>query len=104
MTDEKWNRCDVCGRFIALEDFERGAVRNLVYPDSDRTSETWETLCCRHGRPETIFTCLRCQANYEVGHQAPFVSECPVCGWRRQQAPDTLERDRQNRQDAYDLH
>jgi uncharacterized cysteine cluster protein YcgN (CxxCxxCC family) len=50
MTDQKWNRCDVCGRFIALGDFERGAVRNLVYPDSDRTVETWETLCPRHGQ------------------------------------------------------
>jgi DNA-directed RNA polymerase subunit RPC12/RpoP len=33
---------------------------------------------------EPIFTCLRCQANYEVGHLSRPVSECPVCGWRRE--------------------
>lgn len=46
--DEPWNRCDVCGRFIALADFDKGAVRNLVYPDSELTRETWETLCLKH--------------------------------------------------------
>jgi hypothetical protein len=43
-----WNRCDVCGRFIPLNDFERGAVRLLIYPDSEFTQETWETLCAKH--------------------------------------------------------
>ena len=47
-----WNRCDVCGRFIALEDFERGAIRHLIYPDSEFTRETWETLCRHHGQGE----------------------------------------------------
>jgi hypothetical protein len=45
---ELWNRCDQCGRFIAMEDFDRGAVRNLIYPDSHFTAEEWETLCIRH--------------------------------------------------------
>lgn len=46
---DPWNRCDECGRFIALADFDRGAVRRLVYPDSEFTRETWETLCIAHG-------------------------------------------------------
>jgi hypothetical protein len=49
MSREYWNRCDDCGRFISVTDFEHGdAVRKLVYPDSDRTRETWETLCRYH--------------------------------------------------------
>jgi hypothetical protein len=45
-----WNRCDSCGRFIALMDFDKGAVRRLIYPDSELTCETWETLCIDHAR------------------------------------------------------
>jgi hypothetical protein len=48
MTHEAWNRCDECGRFVALSDFEHGAIRRLVYPDSHRTVETYETLCKHH--------------------------------------------------------
>jgi hypothetical protein len=43
-----WNRCDQCGQFIAIDDFDSGAVRRLVYPDSEYTRETWETLCTKH--------------------------------------------------------
>jgi hypothetical protein len=46
--ENNWNRCDICGRFIAIADFDRGAVRSLSMPDSDRSRETWETLCVRH--------------------------------------------------------
>lgn len=28
---------------------------------------------------EKIFTCRRCEANYEVGHLEQPVTECPVC-------------------------
>ena len=42
--------CDECGRFIAMDDFDRGAMHRLVYPDSEYTRETWETLCCTHGQ------------------------------------------------------
>jgi hypothetical protein len=49
-----WNRCDVCGRFIAIQDFTDGAVRRLIYPDSDRTVETWETLCRVHALPDPV--------------------------------------------------
>lgn len=52
-----WNRCDVCGRFIAFEDFDRGAVRQLVTPDSAYTRETYETLCIEHA---TAGVCLKC--------------------------------------------
>jgi hypothetical protein len=44
-----WNRCDVCGRFIALSDFCNGlATRKLVSPDSEYSGEEWETLCEEH--------------------------------------------------------
>jgi hypothetical protein len=45
---ELWNRCDICGRFIAYKDFDHGAVRTLLTPDSDHSREEWETLCQRH--------------------------------------------------------
>jgi hypothetical protein len=45
-----WNRCDECGRFIALKAFapDGKAARRLIYPDSEFTVETWETLCQEH--------------------------------------------------------
>jgi hypothetical protein len=49
--DKTWNKCDVCGRFIRMEAFDcrhGKAVRRLVYPDSEFTCETWETLCEKH--------------------------------------------------------
>lgn len=45
MNRAPWNRCDGCGKFIAMAEFGNGAVRDMVYPDSDRTRETWATLC-----------------------------------------------------------
>lgn len=53
--DRLWNRCDVCGRFIRMEAFDcrhGHAVRRLVYPDSELTKETWETLCEAHASAE----------------------------------------------------
>ena len=42
---DKWNKCDICGRFIAYDDFTNGkAINNLLLPDSDLTIETWETV------------------------------------------------------------
>lgn len=46
--DNAWNRCDVCGKFIPHADFDKGAVRRLVTPDSEFTREEWETLCLTH--------------------------------------------------------
>jgi len=47
--DTSWNRCDVCGRFIALGAFVAGkAEPRLIYPASELTCETWETLCEAH--------------------------------------------------------
>ncbi len=39
-----WNRCEICGQFIAFADFGDSAVHQLVYPDSEITVETWETF------------------------------------------------------------
>jgi hypothetical protein len=36
-------RCDVCGRFVGMS-----GSRRLVTPDSDRSSEEFETLCPMH--------------------------------------------------------
>jgi hypothetical protein len=43
-----WNRCDECGRFISMVDFDKGAVRRFVCPDSELTRESYETLCVKH--------------------------------------------------------
>ena len=48
MARETWNRCDQCGQYIALADFGNGAVRRLIFPDSEYTRETYETLCRKH--------------------------------------------------------
>lgn len=49
MSKRTWNRCDQCGRFIPLADFESGAaVRRLMTPDSDVSTETYEALCRDH--------------------------------------------------------
>lgn len=49
---ELWNRCDICGKFIAYNDFDKGALRRLDTPDSAYSSETYETLCVKHTRQE----------------------------------------------------
>lgn len=42
-------RCDVCGRFVPFADLDSGAaVRSMVTPDSDYSSEDYETLCRDH--------------------------------------------------------
>lgn len=38
----------MCRRFIAFDDFDNGATRCLLRPDSEFTRETWETLCKKH--------------------------------------------------------
>lgn len=62
----KWNsnggRCDECGKFIPMNDYlaEPGqpsaALHEMVIPDSDRSSETWITLCrrCNANRREEL--------------------------------------------------
>jgi hypothetical protein len=46
---EPWNRCDDCGKFIPLSDFEgKGALRDLLTPDAEGTREEWITLCVKH--------------------------------------------------------
>lgn len=47
--NEKKPRCDVCGKFLSYEAIMSGAARHvMVEPDSDFSSETWETLCPAH--------------------------------------------------------
>lgn len=48
MKYEQWNKCDICGKFIAYDDFDKGAIRELVTYDTEYTPETWETLCKKH--------------------------------------------------------
>ena len=44
-----WNKCDVCGKFISMEDFSTGkATRTMVTPDSEFSTEDYETLCPLH--------------------------------------------------------
>ena len=48
----KWNRCDVCGLWIAYKDFRNGAIRVMVLPESDLSKETYKTLCIEHAEDE----------------------------------------------------
>ena len=42
-------KCDICGRFISYQSLDEGrATRRLVTPDSEFTSEEYETLCPTH--------------------------------------------------------
>ena len=44
-----WNKCDVCGKFISMEDFSTGkATRTMVTPNSELSSEDYETHCPLH--------------------------------------------------------
>lgn len=45
-------RCDVCGKFIADKYFGNGAIRRLITPDSQFTTEEYETLCVEHAKPK----------------------------------------------------
>ena len=38
-------KCDDCGKFIPYDDFGNGAICNMITPDSEYTSESYETLC-----------------------------------------------------------
>lgn len=46
-----WNKCDTCGKFISMKDFNSGkAIRTLLSVDSDYSCEEYETLCRKHSR------------------------------------------------------
>lgn len=49
--ESPWNRCDDCGRFIAYEDFDNGAIRSLATADTAFSSESYLTLCKACNRP-----------------------------------------------------
>lgn len=49
MTENDRIRCDVCGRFVSLDDLTSGAaIRSLVAMDSYYSTEDYETLCRDH--------------------------------------------------------
>lgn len=80
----RWNRCDVCGQFIAMSDFNKGARRKLVYPASELTSETWETLCVKHSSPHHCKTCkgrgyLVVDVKWPSGGHDRYAVQCSVC-------------------------
>lgn len=52
MPIKPWNMCDECGRFIAFDDFDNGAVRELLTPDSHFSREEYETLCIKCAEKE----------------------------------------------------
>ena len=53
MKRDCFNRCDVCGRFIPFRHFENGrAIHRMVTPDSEVSSEKFETLCAEHNKKE----------------------------------------------------
>lgn len=48
-------RCDICKRFIPMNDFAIGvAKRRLLTPASEFTAETWETLCKHHSEKDAF--------------------------------------------------
>lgn len=56
---ELWHKCQVCGRFIAFDDFVDGkAVHRLLEPDSDLGGEKWETLCQKHRYGSALGDCV----------------------------------------------
>jgi hypothetical protein len=54
MNNDLWNRCNVCGRIIALKDFLDGATHRLISPDASGCEETWETLCKEHAKDGAV--------------------------------------------------
>lgn len=50
---QPWNACDECGKFISYSDIAEGiATHVMVTPDSEKTRETFETLCSEHSNTE----------------------------------------------------
>lgn len=40
-------RCDCCGKFISVKDFDRGATRILITQDTHFTRNDYETICIK---------------------------------------------------------
>lgn len=49
MTDQHWNKCGYCGRFISFADFQRGRAKIQVDPpfilEEDETIWYYHTSC-----------------------------------------------------------
>lgn len=49
---DDWRKCDYCGRYIAIHDFETdSAIRHLISEDTSYSSEDWE-VCCKECKPK----------------------------------------------------
>ncbi len=38
-------KCDNCGKFIAYDDIDNGAICNMITPDTEVSNECYETIC-----------------------------------------------------------
>jgi hypothetical protein len=53
-------RCSFCGRWISHKDFDEGlATHHIIIPDSDLTTEQWETKCKRCRKKGTLVEVLK---------------------------------------------
>ncbi len=57
-------KCDECGVFISIDDLTSGrAVHSMVTPDSELSSEEYETLCAKHAK----YTCAVHGVTFKLG-------------------------------------
>ncbi len=48
-------KCDICGKFIPYKELMDGtSLHHMITPDSDWSSEEWESLCKKHYKAEKI--------------------------------------------------
>jgi len=89
-------RCDDCGQFISIGDFEAGhAVRYLATPDSEYTHEEYVTLCWKH-TPKLISSICCGEAVYSREGQV----EC--CGMPIEEYEERTSRDGDRQQESVD--
>ena len=50
MKRDAWNRCYVCGKFVAFADFSNGAINEFIPPDSEFSDETYQIFCIEHAK------------------------------------------------------
>jgi hypothetical protein len=52
MKKEIWNKCDYCGKFISIEDFDTGKASRKFTPDSHYSVESFENKCFKCKKKE----------------------------------------------------
>ena len=62
---QPWNRCDICGKFIAFADFESDAVRKMT---GDPCEENFLTLCLTHGYEYRAIQRKRAEDAFDQAH------------------------------------